>query len=209
MPYFFARTSPTSNAGLKRSGRGIAAQLPIDQAMAEANKLVERHAIFLASTQAFMVHSNHSLLEKRTPADQSASNASSIALLLNYGEKRILLSGDAHADVIYEALEKSWPGRKLQIDLLKISHHGSQANTSTSLLSRIQCKRFAFSTNGKIHSHRDQIAIARVIASIYNPKLIFNYANMWTNRWRNRPALWPVYLTVYPNTDVPYVRVIV
>ena len=153
--------------------------------------------------------SHASLLEKRTPADQSASNASSIALLLNYGEKRILLSGDAHADVICEALEKSWPGRKLQIDLLKISHHGSQANTSTSLLSRIQCKRFAFSTNGKIHSHPDQIAIARVIASIYNPELIFNYANMWTNRWRNRPALWPVYSTVYPNTDVPYVRVIV
>ena len=150
-----------------------------------------------------------SLLTKRTSTDQSPSNASSIALLLSDGEKRILLLGDAHAEVICETLAHSGPGRKLEIDLLKMSHHGSQANTSADLLSKIQCKRFAFSTNGKIHFHPDQIAIARVVACTQNAQLIFNYANMWTNKWRNRPALWPAYSTVYPNNEGPYVRVII
>ncbi len=150
-----------------------------------------------------------SLLAKETAEDQSASNASSIALLLSQGEKRVLLSGDARADLICKTLVDLSPDRKLQIELLKISHHGSQANTSVDLLSKISCKRFAFSTNGKIHYHPDQIAIARVVASTYNPELIFNYANIWTNKWRNRPHLWRPYSTVYPSNEGPYVRVIV
>ena len=150
-----------------------------------------------------------SLLAKPFIPDKSASNASSIAMLLCFAEKQILLSGDACAEVICATLGHYWPGRKLKIDFLKISHHGSQANISKDFLSRLKCKRFGFSTNGKIHAHPDQLAIARVVASTHNPELIFNYANMWTNRWRNRPASWPLYSTTYPSSGAPYVRVVV
>ncbi|MFC4933064.1 ComEC/Rec2 family competence protein [Massilia sp. GCM10023247] len=150
-----------------------------------------------------------SLVGKRFLPDQSVSNASSIALLLNYGDKQILLSGDAHADVVCSSLAYYWPRQKVKLDLLKVSHHGSQANTSADFLRRIECKRFAFSTNGKIHAHPDQALIARLIGSISNPELIFNYASPWVNRWRNRPAAWPKYLTSYPSADDAFVRVAV
>jgi beta-lactamase superfamily II metal-dependent hydrolase len=150
-----------------------------------------------------------SFLSKPFIADKSASNASSIAMLLSLAEKKILLLGDACEDVICATLENYWPGRKLEIDFLKMSHHGSQANISKKLLNKIKCKRFGFSTNGKIHAHPDQLAVARVIASTYNPELIFNYANSWTNRWRNRPISWPLYSTTYPVASAPYVRIIV
>lgn len=148
-----------------------------------------------------------SLLAKPFIPDKSASNASSIAMLLCFAEKQILLSGDACAEVICATLEHYWPGRKLRIDFLKMSHHGSHSNISNELLDRIKCKRFGFSTNGKIHAHPDQLAIARVVASTHNPELIFNYANMLTNRWRQRPKSWPMYSTTYPG-GAPYVRVV-
>jgi len=151
----------------------------------------------------------YSLTGKRFLPDQSVSNASSIALLLNYGHKQVLLSGDAHAEVLCASLAYYWPIQKIKLDLLKVSHHGSQANTSADLLRRIECKRFAFSTNGKIHGHPDQALIARLIESTSNPELIFNYANSWTNGWRNRPAAWPKYLTSYPSANDAFVRIII
>ena len=150
-----------------------------------------------------------SLVAKRFLPDQSTSNASSIALLLNYAHKQILLPGDAHAEVVGDSLAFYWPRQKVKLDLLKMSHHGSEANTSVDFLKNIVCKRFAFSTNGKIHAHPDQVLIARIIGCISNPELIFNYTTSRTNKWKNRPATWPKYLTSYPNSDGRYVRVIV
>lgn len=149
------------------------------------------------------------LVAKNSPSDRSASNASSIALLLNYAHKQVLLSGDAHAEVLCSSLANYWPRQKIKLDLLKVSHHGSEANTSSDFLRKIECKRFAFSTNGKRHAHPDQALVARLIGSTNNPELIFNYANSWTNRWRNRPVAWPKYSTLYPRADTSFVRVVV
>lgn len=150
-----------------------------------------------------------SLVATRSPRDDSASNASSIALLLKFAKKRVLLSGDAHAEVICESLATYWPKQKLEIDLLKVSHHGSQSNTSTALLNHIECSRFAISTNGKIHAHPDHALIARVIALNSNAELIFNYGTELMARWKNRPAAWPKYCTLYPCGVDPFVRVTV
>jgi len=149
------------------------------------------------------------LITKRSVPDRSPSNASSIALLLNYAHKQVLLSGDANAEVICGSLTCNWPRQKIRLDLLKVSHHGSQANTSANFLRTINCSRFAFSTNGKIHAHPDQVLIARIIGSSDNPELIFNYATTRTTRWRNRPVAWPKYQTSYPSGDTRFVSVIV
>jgi beta-lactamase superfamily II metal-dependent hydrolase len=148
-----------------------------------------------------------SLIASRYIPDRSISNASSLALLLNFLEKQILLCGDALPEVICDSLKPRCPEKKLKLDLLKISHHGSQASTSAAFLGLIECKRFAFSTNGKIHAHPDQALVARIVGSTYNPELIFNYANPWTSRWNNRPAAWPMYRTLYPQGHEPFVRV--
>lgn len=150
-----------------------------------------------------------SLVDKRFSPDTSVANASSIALLLQFAHKRVLLSSDAHAEVVSAALATYWPAQKVHINLLKVSHHGSQSNTSATLLQGLSCRRFAISTNGKIHAHPDQVLIARILASSSNAELIFNYHTTLTARWEQHPTAWPRYLTRYPCNDDPFVNIII
>lgn len=55
------------------------------------------------------------------------------------------------------------------IDLVKLSHHGSNANVSTAMLELIDCHRFLISTNGDNFAHPDDAAIAKTIMSSDNP----------------------------------------
>ncbi|MFP4687929.1 MAG: ComEC/Rec2 family competence protein, partial [bacterium] len=55
-------------------------------------------------------------------------NNSSIVILIYYGENSILLTGDAHGEAETKMIEK-W-GDQLNVDVLKVSHHGSRTSTS-------------------------------------------------------------------------------
>jgi len=83
--------------------------------------------------------------------DTSISNGSSIALLLEYKNKKGLLLADAHPSVIIKTLKQLGYSKdnKIKTDFLKVSHHGGKFNTSLELLSTIDCQHFIFSTNGK------------------------------------------------------------
>lgn len=70
------------------------------------------------------------VLAASVKATKSASNAKSIVLMIRYGEFEAILTGDATFDTekaILSRYEASW----LDVDLLKLGHHGSRA-TSTS-----------------------------------------------------------------------------
>ncbi len=69
------------------------------------------------------------ILAASVVSDQSPKNASSIVLMIRYGEFEVILTGDATTateDVILDRFSKEW----LAADVLKISNHGSLA-TST------------------------------------------------------------------------------
>lgn len=140
--------------------------------------------------------------------DTSASNGSSIAIMLKFNEKNILLAADSFAEVVVKGIEEYW-GNRIDVEVLKISHHGSQANTSDVLLKTIRCRRFIISTNGKIHAHPDQSLIARLLSNIGHPEIIFNYHTSHTARWNQPPRGWPAYTTIYPCWNEPFVRVII
>jgi beta-lactamase superfamily II metal-dependent hydrolase len=135
--------------------------------------------------------------------DSSKSNGSSIGLLVEYEDKRLLLAGDAHADLLAESLRPlaQKAGGKLPLDAFKLSHHGSAANTSCELLDLISCRNYLISTNGSIYSHPDRVALARVVkAGDAERELIFNYetpeTSFWNNSvWQNRHG----YRTRYPS----------
>ena len=77
-------------------------------------------------------------------------------------------------------------GGKLRIDLMKISHHGSKANTSKTFPELIDCTRFAVSTNGSgRHSHPNAESIARFLAADKDrlKTLYFNYRQPSTDSW--------------------------
>lgn len=111
--------------------------------------------------------------------DDSATNGSSIAFVLEVEGKRILFLGDAHAETIVESLitlygEKNAPFR---FDAVKLSHHGSFNNNSPKLLEIITCDNWLISTNGDKYDHPDLPTLAHIITNENNnaPKLYFNY----------------------------------
>lgn len=118
--------------------------------------------------------------------DKSDANGSSIAFILKTANKSILLLGDTHSDIVEKELKKLYPDcikKPIYFDAIKISHHGSQGNTSPDLLKIIDSGKFLFSTNSKHpqgHKHPDLETIARIvnrstINGIEKRVLYFNY----------------------------------
>lgn len=145
--------------------------------------------------------------QTRFVPDESIPNGSSIALLLTFEGKRVLLASDAFSEVVKAGLELHLtPGTP--VDLLKVSHHGSKANTDPELLKMIKCKKFLISTSGKIHKHPDHALIARLISKLDEPEIFFNYGVDWPGYWRSRPTSWPVFLARYPEGGQRFVDVV-
>ena len=128
-------------------------------------------------------------LEKQSRPDNSAANGSSIAVLAEFGRKRILLLADAHADAVCASLKRLLRQRRrdvLQVDAVKLAHHGSAANLDDELLALVASPRWLVSSNGAIFHHPDAEAIERVIARSRHqpPTLYFNYLSEQTRRWQ-------------------------
>lgn len=76
--------------------------------------------------------------------DKSPTNGSSIALLCRIGERRILLSGDAFPNDLTE-IGREYAGEQ-GFSLVKLPHHGSDANTTEKMLNALKSRTFVIST---------------------------------------------------------------
>lgn len=76
---------------------------------------------------------------KEEGVDDSDTNYSSIAFMLECGEHRIAMLGDAFADIIEETIDNKYKdqAKPMECDAIKVSHHGSNGNSSKTLLDRI------------------------------------------------------------------------
>lgn len=117
--------------------------------------------------------------------DTTAPNGSSIALVAEYAKRRVLLAADAHPDVLSASLAALAGNAPYPIDLVKLPHHGSRANVTEAVLAKLDCRRFAVSTNGTVFGHPDPEAISRVLtfAGKGRKTLYFNYASDRTLPW--------------------------
>lgn len=119
--------------------------------------------------------------------DSATPNGSSIAFLAEHGGKRVLMGADAHPGVLERALAARGygPQNRLAIDVFKLSHHGSRANTSPALLEMIECTRFAFSTDGSRHHFPDPETVARILVADpdRDKVLYFNYRQPQALMW--------------------------
>ncbi|MGG0747254.1 MBL fold metallo-hydrolase [Priestia megaterium] len=106
--------------------------------------------------------------------DDSVNNGSSIAILIKYKEKKLLLLADAHPDIILEQLNKM--GER-NFNLVKVPHHGSMKNTTNELARNLLSNRYLFSTNGYRHQHPDPQTIIKLLFSNQQceKQLYFNY----------------------------------
>jgi beta-lactamase superfamily II metal-dependent hydrolase len=110
--------------------------------------------------------------------DNSVTNGSSIALIVEIGNSRLLFLGDSWAEDIETALQ-TLPDASFPIifDAIKISHHGSQHNTSPALLELIDSPIFLISSSGERHNHPDLEVLKAIVdrPSTFQRHLYFNY----------------------------------
>jgi hypothetical protein len=86
--------------------------------------------------------------------DDSITNLSSLVILAQAGNKRMLLTGDARGDMILEGLQiagllKAGESSTMHVDVLKVPHHGSANNVERSFFERVTADHYIFSGNGE------------------------------------------------------------
>jgi hypothetical protein len=133
-------------------------------------------------------------------SDRAKPNGSSIAIIADYQDRRVLLAGDAHSQRISNSLAmyRKAHQKNSKIALVKASHHGSRGNTPTELVQTLACSKWVFSTNGDQFGHPDQEAVARVI--LHSPEtttLFFNYRAPSTEFWNRAVTPMRDFKTVY------------
>jgi hypothetical protein len=84
--------------------------------------------------------------------DKSVYNLSSIVVLAKADGKTMLLTGDARGDFTLTALRGAGllqDGKPLEIDLLKLPHHGSDRNVDQDYFDNIHAKHYVISADGR------------------------------------------------------------
>jgi hypothetical protein len=117
--------------------------------------------------------------------DDSVENKSSISVLMEFHEKKILWLADSHPSIIIESLKKSGYSETnpLVCELVQVSHHGSKANNSVDMYKLIKCNNYILSVNGENRSFLPtKECIARILRNPSRPKgshykLFFTYDN--------------------------------
>lgn len=83
--------------------------------------------------------------------DRSVFNLSSIVVLAELGGKTILLTGDARGDDTLAGLGSLglMPGGTIEVDILKLPHHGSDRNVELDYFEKIRARNYVVSANGE------------------------------------------------------------
>lgn len=121
------------------------------------------------------------LVNTDRPRNVNLWNKASIAFLLQAEGKKVLMLGDADADVVAAGLEGVFGEESMiDIDLVKLSHHGSKHNISERLLKHIKCNNYYISTNGGDANYclPDRKTMALILRSANRDKntpVVFNF----------------------------------
>jgi len=111
--------------------------------------------------------------------DDSPTNKSSIATIIELNDIRILMLADAWAEDIIQSLQKlKDEGHSMMFDAIKISHHGSYRNTSPELLALVDSSIYFVSSNGNKHGHPDIETLIAIVdrSSTFSRTIYCNYA---------------------------------
>jgi len=102
----------------------------------------------------------------RWKEDSSVENGSSISVLAEFNNNKILWLADSHPSDIVSSLKKLGfnQDNKIACDWVKVTHHGSKGNNSNALYNLIDCTNFLFSVDGENkHNLPSKECIARIL----------------------------------------------
>lgn len=111
---------------------------------------------------------NSVLVASLNSSDKSPFNLSSIVCMLEFKGKRMLLTGDGRCDDIYDGLKQNKfldVNGKLHVDILKMPHHGSNANMKPAFLENITADHYVISADGK-HNNPDKETLEMIVENI-------------------------------------------
>lgn len=192
--------TPAAGGGVELRGRGAPTITLLSPGPAQLRKLwaswdtelkrlaQTRREMELPPTERPLLISNiEALAAKSTPVDDAVPNGSSIAFLVEHRGASALLCADAHPTVLVPALEALIKRRKtngrLPVDVLKVSHHGSSANTTTALLGLVQARHVVISTNNAHFNHPNPEAMARLVLAGKGSTFWFTYDTPKNKIW--------------------------
>ena len=127
------------------------------------------------------------ILQKRNfIEDDKIPNGSSIAFVFEYYKKkeikRLLFLGDSFPSIVVNGLKEMnfiSDNKKLEVEYVKLSHHGSKGNTSDELLKSIKCNNYIVTTKG-CHGHPNKETFARILKYHKPLNIFFNHKTKQT-----------------------------
>lgn len=97
------------------------------------------------------------------PAERTQdSNNGSLVCRVDFGETSFLFTGDAEAESEAQMMAS---GENLDVDVLKVGHHGSGSSSSSAFLERVTPKFAVVSVGANGYGHPDGNALARLVDS--------------------------------------------
>ena len=128
-----------------------------------------------------------SLFLPSSKLDKSVPNLSSIVVLVTIRDKTLLLCGDAQGGDVVDAWDElGLQAGPVEIDVLKMPHHGSRRNNPERFLKRFLAKNYVFSANGK-YDNPDPQTIEAIISLNQGRefKMYFTHGDVtWANSYK-------------------------
>jgi hypothetical protein len=114
----------------------------------------------------------------REDLDESPTNLSSIVMLVEVGNRKILLTGDARGDDVLDGFKDANLGNKLpmKLDILKMPHHGSDRNMTEAFLKAFPADHYIISADGK-HGNPDPNTVRAIVQVRGNAKYKMHFTN--------------------------------
>lgn len=114
--------------------------------------------------------------------DEGGPNSQSIVILVECGDKKVLLPGDCTPVELHKALQEynAVYGMPMYVDLMKLPHHGSRRNITKDILEEMECSDFVISTNvNRKYCFPHKETVAKLICYRHNidepVNVFFNY----------------------------------
>jgi len=114
---------------------------------------------------------------KKFKQNRQIHNGSSISFILEINNKKMLFLADSFPSDICKSLDNLGFNcdKRLSVEFVKLSHHGSRENTNLQLLNLINTKKYVISSNGKKHGHPNKVIFARILEKDDTSSIYFNY----------------------------------
>lgn len=165
--------------------------------LSEGGYVVEQETLFeLVQRVAAMKYNNYKVMEpvkigaatnlfdenrlkeafEFEPKGVSDENEASLALMWEYGKKRVLFMGDANPDAIADRIKNLYGADRLEMEAIKVAHHGSKHSTSHKLMTQVDSEHYFF-TGGNLANKPAIESIMKIVNRKDERRRILHFNN--------------------------------